>query len=194
MAERKPPTGRPRDNNIDRRIHAATRELLSQSGYGTLTLEAVARRAGTTKPSLYRRWASKAELVTDVLADAAPTLTEVPGTDHLDTLARTAAGFVAALSSTPFGPTILAVHADARRDPQLAERMLVHYLAPRAQTLHTLIERASAAGDIADDLDVDTVRDLLFGPLVYRMLVVGAPMTTDEAYRLATSAARAIAR
>lgn len=194
MAEQKVLTGRPRDHDIDRRIRAATCELLTEIGYGALTLEAVARRAETTKPTLYRRWAGKADMVTDVLAEAAPALVEVPGTDHLDTLARTAGGFVSALSSSPFGPTIFAVHADARRDPQLAERMLMRYLAPRAKTVHTLIERAAAAGEIADHLDVDTVRDLLFGPLVYRLLVVGAPMTADEAHRLATAAVRAFAR
>lgn len=194
MPQRKAQTGRPRDHDIDRRIHTATTELLAERGYAALSLESVARRAGTTKPSLYRRWANKAELVTDVLGQAAPPLREVPGTDPLDTLARTAAGFVSALAASAFGPTVLAVHAEARRDPALAERLLAHYLAPRAETLNRVIERATDAGLIANDLDTNAVRDLVFGPLVYRLLVVGSPMAPTESLALAIAAVRGIAR
>lgn len=194
MVPQKIPSGRPRDTDIDRRIRAVTRDLLAEQGYGALSLESVARRAGTTKPSLYRRWSNKADLVTDVLGEAAPELREVPGADTLDTLARTAALFVSELAESSFGPTVLAAHAEARRDPQLAERMFTHYLAPRADLLSTLIDRAFAAGSIVDGVDSDAVRDLVFGPLVYRLLVVGAPTTREDTLRLATLAVRAIAR
>ncbi|NLE78597.1 MAG: TetR/AcrR family transcriptional regulator [Rhodococcus sp.] len=194
MPERKTPTGRPRDHDIDQRIHTATCDLLTEQSYGALSFEAVARRAGTSKPSLYRRWPNKADLVIDVLAGAAPRLLEIPGTDPLDTLARTAAGFVSALAASTFGPTILALHAEARRDPQLAEHLQTHYLMPRADTVNGLIERAADAGMIADGLDTNTVRDLVFGPLVYRLLVVGVPMTKEESLRLAAAAIRGIAR
>ena len=57
------PAGRPRDPRIDAAILAATAELLLEVGYPGVTIAAVAARAGTTTPAIYRRWTSKAHLV-----------------------------------------------------------------------------------------------------------------------------------
>lgn len=55
--------GRPRDQRIDEAVLRATRELLLEVGWAGLSLAAVAERAGTTRPALYRRWPSLAHLV-----------------------------------------------------------------------------------------------------------------------------------
>ena len=55
--------GRPRDRQIDAAVLKATLAVLDRSGYGRLTLEEVARQAGTTKPAIYRRWPSRQRLV-----------------------------------------------------------------------------------------------------------------------------------
>lgn len=46
----------------DALLEATWQELLGV-GYATLTVEAVANRAGTSRPVIYRRWATKPELV-----------------------------------------------------------------------------------------------------------------------------------
>src|SRR4051795_11981162 len=55
--------GRPRDPRIDDSVLRATVELLGASGYADLSVDAIAKRAGTSKPAIYRRWPSKAHLV-----------------------------------------------------------------------------------------------------------------------------------
>jgi AcrR family transcriptional regulator len=55
--------GRPRDSRIDEAVLRATADLLVEQGYADLTLTAIAERAGTTRPALYRRWPSLAHLV-----------------------------------------------------------------------------------------------------------------------------------
>ena len=57
------PAGRPRDQRIDDAVLAATAELLQEVGYAGLSIAAVAARAGTHKPAIYRRWPTKAQLV-----------------------------------------------------------------------------------------------------------------------------------
>ena len=59
--------GRPRDPQIDAAVLKATIEVLDESGYGGFTLEDVARRAGTTKPAIYRRWGNRQRLMLDAL-------------------------------------------------------------------------------------------------------------------------------
>ncbi|GAA2274501.1 TetR/AcrR family transcriptional regulator [Nonomuraea roseoviolacea subsp. roseoviolacea] len=67
MAYRKnveePARGRPRDAGLDQRITAVVLEVLAESGYEGVSFEEVARRCRTSKASLYRRWASKREMV-----------------------------------------------------------------------------------------------------------------------------------
>ncbi|WP_042906276.1 helix-turn-helix domain-containing protein, partial [Mycobacterium avium] len=55
--------GRPRDPRIDAAVLRATVELLAETGYPGLLVSAIAQRAGTSKPAIYRRWPSKAHLV-----------------------------------------------------------------------------------------------------------------------------------
>ena len=55
--------GRPRDPRIDSAVLDATVELLGETDYASLSVDAIARRAGTSKPAIYRRWPSKAHLV-----------------------------------------------------------------------------------------------------------------------------------
>lgn len=66
--------GRPRDGRIDAAIINATRELILDTGYASLSLSAIAAHAGTTTAALYRRWSGKAELVHEAVlsADAVP--------------------------------------------------------------------------------------------------------------------------
>ena len=81
VVDKSPGAGRPRDPRIDAAILRATAELLVEIGYSSLTMAAVAERAGTTKTALYRRWSSKAELVHEAAFPAAPTAIETPPGD-----------------------------------------------------------------------------------------------------------------
>ena len=77
-----PDFGRPRDPRIDSAVLRATVELLGETGYAGLLVYAIARRAGTSKPAIYRRWPSKAHLVHEAvfpIGDA----TEIPDTGSL---------------------------------------------------------------------------------------------------------------
>lgn len=65
--DRPPRRGRPRSAELDTAIEVATRALLAERGYAGLTFTAVAERAGTTPPALYRRFSSKADLVLEVV-------------------------------------------------------------------------------------------------------------------------------
>ncbi len=60
--------GRPRNTSIDVAVLDATDAVLGDSGYSRFTLEEVARRAGTTKPAIRRRWPKRQHLVLAVLA------------------------------------------------------------------------------------------------------------------------------
>ena len=64
--------GRPRRIEADAEILEAARTLLREGGYRALGLDEVARRAGTAKSSIYRRWASKAALAAEIIRAEVP--------------------------------------------------------------------------------------------------------------------------
>ena len=74
--------GRPRDPRIDDAVLRATVELLGETGYADLSVDAIAERAGTSKPAIYRRWPSKAHLVHEAVFPIAEA-TELPDTGSL---------------------------------------------------------------------------------------------------------------
>lgn len=71
--------GRKRDASLDLAFRRATLEILAEAGYDHLTMDAVAARAGASKATVYRRWANKAELVMDALAQPV-NVVEIPDT------------------------------------------------------------------------------------------------------------------
>src|SRR5690348_8144381 len=74
--------GRPRDPRIDNSVLHATVELLGTCGYFDLSVDAIAKRAATSKPAIYRRWPSKAHLVHEAVFPISEA-TELPDTGSL---------------------------------------------------------------------------------------------------------------
>src|SRR5690242_18346775 len=64
--------GRPRSERADQAILDAALDLLSEDGYARMSMDAVAARAGVTKPTVYLRYKGKAELAGAALAAHAP--------------------------------------------------------------------------------------------------------------------------
>ena len=75
--------GRPRDRGIDDAVLRVTVELLAESSYADLSVDAIAARAGTSKPAIYRRWRGKAHLVHEAVFPRTAT-TELPDTGSLE--------------------------------------------------------------------------------------------------------------
>src|SRR6516162_8017145 len=69
--------GRPRDPDVDRRIAQAALDLFADAGWAGFAMEAVARRAGVGKASLYLRWNSKEALLADALTLRLARVTDV---------------------------------------------------------------------------------------------------------------------
>ncbi len=63
-----PSRGRPRDPRRDEAILDAALTLVAEVGYDRMTVDALAARAGVSKPTIYRRWPDgKVELMADAI-------------------------------------------------------------------------------------------------------------------------------
>ncbi|MER8187201.1 TetR/AcrR family transcriptional regulator [Kitasatospora sp. NPDC094015] len=151
-------------------LHAAD-DLLAEHGFAALTVEAIARRAGVAKQTIYRWWPSKTEILLDTLiedsAKRLPVPVDRPTTESIRAYLRAFARFV---TRDPAGKVLLALIAQAQHDPGTAERFRQRYLDPRRSQERDLLARAVDAGEISPALGPDATLDALLGPIVYRAL------------------------
>jgi AcrR family transcriptional regulator len=178
--------GRPRDPQIDADVLGATLAVLDEVGYGRLTLEEVARRAGATKPAIYRRWPSRQRLV---LAALGRRVGEARAPDTGCTLCdldECLKLFVAAfrrMRPDVIGP----LFADCAGDRDLRTAFMTTLFEPPRAAVKETLDRAHARGDLREDVDRDLILDLI-GSLVHYRTLFGHARTTNAEIERAVEA------
>lgn len=151
--------GRPRDARVDAAVLSATVEILGQVGYSALSLSAVAERAGTTTPAIYRRWPSKAVLVNEaVFPDVTPDV--VPFTSELETdVRKMVAGCLAMFGLPEVRAAMPALMAEVFADPTLHHLLLERF---RGAVWQRLRDRL-ALDDVRVGTDADQLIEVMAG-------------------------------
>lgn len=174
---------RPRDPSVEPRITAAASELLSEGGYAALTMEGVATRAGVGKPTVYRRWSTRAQLVFELFTR--PTLPDpVPDTGSLrDDLVELGVWLVDTLAGTDrsvCGDRVGEMIDSAGFSARVRERRLD----PDLAVVATIWDRAVERGEVSDADEGREILDDLTGALLYRVLVLHGEVGRGEVERL----------
>jgi AcrR family transcriptional regulator len=184
--------GRPRNPEIDAAVLRATLAVLDELGYGRLTLEEVARRAGTTKPAIYRRWRSRQRLVLAALGRRLGGA-EAPDTGcTLCDLDECLKVFVAAFRRMP--PDVLGpLFADCADDPELRAAFMTTLFEPPRAAVRETLERAHARGDLRDEADLGLILDVIGSLVHYRALFGHAPTSDVEIERAVEALLQGIA-
>ncbi len=171
------PRGRPRNEGHDAAILTATIDVVAEVGFAALTVDAVARRAGVGKATIYRRWSSKEAM----MLDAWVSFSQPPATPDTGSFRSDLAAYFAPKENSIPTDTVQRVFpqmiAAAKVNPEVNEAYRA-FIAERRRPLRTLIERAVARGEVPADIDIDIVQDLLIAPLIYRLLITDMP--TDD--------------
>jgi AcrR family transcriptional regulator len=186
--------GRPRDPKLDEAILQAALQLLADSGYGALTIEAVAAAAGVGKASVYRRWAGKDELVIDAVASLIEQPEPVVGAgvrDELVVLLETVRRKSDSSLAGKIFPRLLGASAE---NPELMRRYREQVLDPRRRRFLDVLQKGVDEGLIRADVELEHAADLLVGPMVYRNLIRNDPPPgTDLAARIVDDVLLALA-
>jgi AcrR family transcriptional regulator len=174
-ATRRP--GRPRSAAADAAIVRATLELLLEDGYRGLTMEQVRVRAGVGKATLYRRYGSKQELVSEAIRHLnQPIGRPDTGSVRADILA-VARSVLAGAQRVAFANFVPRLLAEAAGDREMHAIFYENLVAPRRAVMAEVLRRGVARGELRADLDVELAIDLLTGPWVYRLLISGGDDT-----------------
>lgn len=191
-AKNKPKVGRPRSEKSREAVLRAAHGLLGEGGAGP-TIEAVARRAGVGKPTIYRWWPTLADIVLEALLEQAEQDIAVP---DYTTLRETLGTFLRLSMESIVGGSVAHLRylmAQAQQDDGFRERFRERFVAKRRAVLRSIFTTAQERGDLVSAHETDLLADMIFGAMWYRLLTGHAPMDAAFANALA-DAAQALAK
>jgi AcrR family transcriptional regulator len=162
--------GRPRSTAVDAAILSAARAELAERGYARMSVDGVAARAGVSKPTVYLRHPTKADLATAAIAsmrvDPRPAPTGDVRADLVAHLRLLRAGL-----ERPYGmATLGTVLAEEHETPELLALFRERLVHPRRRELRAVLRAAQERGDLRPDADLDVAVTALVGAFFARRL------------------------
>lgn len=176
--------GRPRDPRTRAAILAAARALLERGGLTAVTIEAIALKAGVSRPTIYRYWPNAPAVAMAAFLDATGAPEAARSTRSPYAALRAQLYAVADAFAAPAGRSVAAMVAAAQSETELAKAFRNEFIARNRDATRLLLERCIEDGLIAPPADMALVLDLVFGPLFYRLLMGHAPITRGFVDRL----------
>src|SRR6201991_4930326 len=161
--------GSRRDPAIDEAVLAATRTLLVERGYSATTIDLIAATAGVSRPAVYRRWKSKAQLVHEaVFPDLGP---QPPERDFTAEITRLCAGAVRMYGDPAVREAIPGLMVDLRSDRGLRRVISDRLEAAARSQLAAKVDDAAAAGVARGGISADILMDAIAGGAWYAVCV-----------------------
>lgn len=178
--------GRPRSTTATAHqdIISAVYDLLQTTSVRDLTIEGIAKHAGVGKPTLYKWWGSKADIVLTMLEERVVPTLDPPDNLSLEESIRIKARTLVDAFNGFFGKVLSGLIAEAQGDPDLQRKLNQKYILPRRAGTIADIRRAQSEGAFPADIDPDIVVDEVFGSIYFQMLTRLHPLTHDYADRL----------
>jgi len=182
--------GRPRDPGVDRRIAQAALDLFADAGWAAFSMEAVARRAGVGKASLYLRWSSKEAMLTDAVTWRLARVADVDTGTLRGDLVELATQMLDIYAGDA-GRVAFRLGLEAAAVPGVAE----HYARMRqAQVLaaRAIVRRGMGRGEIAPDTSVTLLLDTLVGGAMMHAMATPEDRRADLARHTGAYAAQLV--
>ncbi|MGH2717643.1 MAG: TetR/AcrR family transcriptional regulator [Actinomycetota bacterium] len=172
--------GRPRSVEADRAIGEAIVDLLIQRGYGEVTMEGVAARAGVAKTTIYRRWPTKALMVVESLCSAGKDC-PIDAVCCDGSIRAALIAHLQGLSSSRVTKIITGLAVEMPHNPELADAVREGLLKPNRAAMTAILIHGIDSGELRPDIDLQLTADLLVSPIFFRLLVSGAPVGPELA-------------
>jgi AcrR family transcriptional regulator len=188
----KPGAGRPRSEPSRKAILDATRRLLTHAPLANLSIEAIAKKAGVGKTTIYRWWPSKGAIALEAFLEqpviqnaiAEDATSEEAVMRHLENLIRQLRG--------QNGRIVAGLIAESQSDGAVLDLLYEKFLKTRVDTFYGLIDRGRKDGAFRKDIDTAIAIDMLLGPVFLRVLSGPHGIDSDFAENYPRQALRAL--
>jgi AcrR family transcriptional regulator len=151
--------------------------LLQEKSVRDLTVEEVARRAKVGKPTLYKWWPTKANLVLAMLCERmAPKLEKSTVLTAEESLRFRVRRLIDAFNG-PFGKIVAGLIAEGQSEPAVLQEFFARWVSPRRNATIADLQRGKDAGELRSETEPELVNDAIFGAVYYRFLLRSGPLT-----------------
>lgn len=163
-------SGRPRSESSRLAILDSTRRLLTHNSVQKLSIEAIARKAGVGKTTIYRWWPNKSAVVMEAIFSQ-PAFNNIMPTPRnavhgvtmqLDKLCRQMTG--------KNGRLVAEIVGEAQSNPEALKIFTDTYLQDRYDTLSSYIDGGKQTGEFSDNINTDSAIDVVLGPTFFRLM------------------------
>jgi AcrR family transcriptional regulator len=169
-------------------VLGATTELLAEGGLPAATVDAISARSGVSKATIYKHWPCRTAIAAEAfgkqMAAAIPLPDKGNTADDLAEQVRRVSAFYAGPQGQVFAQLLAATVADRAASPYFRE----YFLDKRREAVGELWQRALDRGEVKPEISAETATDVLFGPLIFRLMTGHAPLTREEADKISSAA------
>ncbi|WP_030563921.1 TetR/AcrR family transcriptional regulator [Streptomyces aureocirculatus] len=192
MAQKTAPDSTRRSERSRRAIYDAALTLVGEVGYGKMTIEAIAARAGVGKQTIYRWWPSKSAVLLDAFLDLAvqanaqlseqagldEPATDIPDTGDLEAdLKYVLRATVDEMTDPKFDAPARALAAEGVVNAELGAEFLEKLLEPQLQLYVQRLRASQERGEVAAHIDPRIALELWTGPLAQRWMQRTGPLS-----------------
>jgi AcrR family transcriptional regulator len=168
--------GRPRSEESEEAIVAATLQLLTEKPLRDISMEEIARKAGVGKATIYKWWPSKAYVALDAFLRTTNRMLPTPDTGSVRRDIRERIRAMMVFYMSPAGHIMGQFVAEAQSDKEFASLFRERFLKPRREATGIIFDRGVQRGEIDHNIDRELVLDLIHGSAIYRLMVGHAPL------------------
>jgi AcrR family transcriptional regulator len=174
-----------------KKLLQATGEILVEDGIGGVSVEAVARRSGVAKTTLYRHFGGIDGLVFAAVAVRVREA-DAPDTGSLaGDLREIQRRYLEIASSSINRGLFVWMVTRAMHNPEAAALFRSARVQPRGPTVVAL-QRAIARGELSPTTDIELAMHVIQGPLISKRIVENSDLTDDEFEALLDMTLRAL--
>jgi AcrR family transcriptional regulator len=171
---------RRRGAELERAILRAAADELTESGYAGMSMDRVARRAGTNKNTIYRRWPNRAALGIAAYRELSVATLQIPDTGELRGDVLELLRGANRTWSSPVGGILRALLAGARDDPELLARIQEQSGDANTAAWRTVLARAIERGEARPDALHPRVATVAIALLRNEYVTRGYPAVPDD--------------
>jgi AcrR family transcriptional regulator len=174
-------------------VLGATLDVLGERGFEGLEVPEVARRAGVSASTIYRRWQSKARLAGEALLERARPLTPTPDTGSLRSdLEQLLLEGGALLRTAPVVALFQVLLSESKRPSAEIARARDRFFAAHMAEARTILQRASARSELRPGTDPEALVELVIGAALVRSLFMGKDLDSESISAIVTRAEAAL--
>jgi AcrR family transcriptional regulator len=173
----------PRVSRTRAHVLAVAGELLADEGREGFTVDALAKRSGVARTTIYRHWPELGDLLFDTLRRMGHPPPPPDTGSVRDDLVALYSALTSSFETSCVGRAMPVLLDITRRDPALRP-LHEAFIAERRSPALAAVRRGIERGELPDDLDAELLADRIAGPVFYRHLVVQVPYGPADIERL----------